>query len=244
MDAMMTMRRAILGLTLALTASLLSARADSAALQTWRVLLVAGDDSAAVFDNAVDRFTEILSSRPGVELYRLTSDRRLRSATRHMASAQAIDSALTGSAAQGCFVFMTSHGSTKGLLLREDDESDRTLSPGKLDRILDQQCGERPTVVVVSACHSGVFIGRASKGDNRIWLTAARDDRVSFGCGSEFEFTYFDECLLGAWPKSKTWKQLFDRTSTCVRLKESELSESSSLPQAFFGKSVKDLELP
>jgi hypothetical protein len=249
MDAMTTMRRAILGLTLALAATLLSPGADSAALQTWRVLLVAGDDSAAVFDNAVDRFTEILGSKPGVELFRLTSDRRLRSATRSMANAKAIDSALAGlndggSAAQGCFVFMTSHGSQDGLLLREDDESDRTLSPGKLDRILDKQCGERPTVVVVSACHSGVFIGKASKGDNRIWLTAARDDRVSFGCGAEFEFTYFDECLLGAWPKSKTWKQLFDRTSTCVRLKESELSESSSLPQAFFGKRVKDLELP
>jgi len=130
------------------------------------------------------------------------------------------------------------------LELREDYDSKKTLSPGKLDRILDKQCGERPTVVVISACHSGVFIGKASKGDNRIWLTAARDDRVSFGCGAEFELTYFDECLLGAWPKSKTWKQLFDRTNTCVRLKESELSESSSLPQAFFGKSVKGLELP
>ncbi len=241
---MTVVRRVILGLTLALGASLLSASADSAALQTWRVLLVAGDDSAAVFDNAVDRFTDILGSKPGVELYRFTSDRRLRSANRHMASAKAIDSALSGSAAQGCFVFMTSHGSPDGLMLREDDDSDRTLSPGKLDRILDKQCGERPTVVVVSACHSGVFIGKASKGDNRIWLTAARDDRVSFGCGAEFEFTYFDECLLGAWPKSKTWKHLFERTSTCVRLKESELSESSSLPQAFFGTHVEDLELP
>ena len=241
---MTTMRRVIMSLTLALAATLMSATADSAALQSWRVLLVAGDDSAAVFDNAVDRFTEILASKPSVELYRLTSDRRLRSANRSIASAAGIDSALTGSAAQGCFVFMTSHGTTDGLYLREDYDSKKILSPGKLDRILDKQCGERPTVVVISACHSGVFIGKASKGDNRIWLTAARDDRVSFGCGAEFEFTYFDECLLGAWPKSKTWRQLFDRTNTCVRLKESELSESSSLPQAFFGKGVKDLELP
>jgi hypothetical protein len=230
-----------------LLAVLLSAGAGTAAnakLQSWRVLLVAGDDSEAVFDNAVDRFTEILADKPGVELYRLTSDRRLRNATRRLASAKAIDSALTGSAAQGCFVFMTSHGTTDGLMLREDDESKRILSPGKLDRILDKHCGDRPTVVVVSACHSGVFIGKASKGDNRIWLTAARDDRVSFGCGAEFELTYFDECLLGAWPNSQTWQQLFDRTRTCVRLKESELSETSSIPQAFFGAKVKDLQLP
>jgi hypothetical protein len=241
---MTTMRRVMLSLTLTLAATLLSASADSAALQSWRVLLVAGDDSTAVFDNAVDRFTEILTSKPGLELYRLTSDRRLRSATRHIASAKAIDGALTGSAAQGCFVFMTSHGTTDGLYLREDNESNRTLSPSKLDRILDKQCGERPTVVVISACHSGVFIGKASKGDNRIWLTAARDDRVSFGCGAEFELTYFDECLLGAWPQSKTWQQLFDRTKTCVRLKESELSEQSSMPQAFFGAKVRNLALP
>jgi Peptidase C13 family len=216
----------------------------STVLASWRVVLVAGDDSAAVFDNAVDRLAEILGGKPGVEIQRLTSSRNLRSATRRIASAKAIDGALTGSAAQGCFIFMTSHGTVDGLYLREDFDSKKTLSPGKLDRILDKQCGERPTVVVVSACHSGVFIGKASKGDNRIWLTAARDDKVSFGCGAEFELTYFDECLINAWPKSKTWKQLFDRTSSCVRLKESELSESSSLPQAFFGDDMKDLELP
>jgi hypothetical protein len=37
---------------------------------------------------------------------------------------------------------------------------------------------------------------------------------------------------------------LFDRTTTCVRLKESKLSEEASLPQAFFGEGVNDLELP
>jgi len=223
---------------------LLAGSAESAKLASWRVVLVAGDDSAAVFDNAVDRLTEILRGRPGIELYRLTSNRQLSSATRATASAKNIDRSLKGTAAQGCFVFMTSHGTTDGLYLSEDQESHRTLSPGKLDRILDADCGERPTVVVVSACHSGVFIGRASKGDNRIWLTAARDDRVSFGCGAEFDLTYFDECLIGAWPQSKSWAQLFDRANDCVRRKESELKESSSLPQAFFGDGVKDLELP
>ena len=218
--------------------------ADSAALQSWRVVLVAGDSSAPVFDNAVDALNTLMRERPGVDVRRLTSDPNLESSSRPVATARSIDGALAGTQAQGCLVFMTSHGSTDGLLLREDFDNDTTLSPSKLDRILDKQCGERPTVVVVSACHSGVFIGKASKGDNRIWLTAARDDRVSFGCGAEFEFTYFDECLLSAWPKSKTWKQLFDRTSTCVRLKESELSEGSSLPQAYFGTKVKDLELP
>ena len=243
------LRGVMMASAFALACLLPAAGAESAKLASWRVLLVAGDDSAAVFDNAVDRLTALLQGTPGIELYRLTSDRRLSSATRALASARNIDAALAGlddggSAAQGCFVFMTSHGTEEGLYLREDDASDRRLSPSRLDRILDAQCGARPTVVVVSACHAGIFIGKASKGDHRIWLTAARDDRVSFGCGAEFELTYFDECLIGAWPKSRTWAQLFERTSTCVRLKEAELSEQSSLPQAFFGDAVRDLELP
>ena len=241
------MKRLILALSLILAACVAAPRAhvaEGAALQSWRVVLVAGDDSIPVFDNAVDALTKLLSARPGVDIRRLTSNRDLQSATRKIATARSIDSALAGTRAQGCLVYMTSHGTVDGLYLREDFDSDKTLSPGKLDRILDKECGERPTVVVVSACHSGVFIGKASKGDHRIWLTAARDDRVSFGCGAEFEYTYFDECLLNSWPKSKTWKQLFDRTNTCVRLKESELSESSSMPQSFFGAGVKDLELP
>lgn len=244
MDGMKLMRRVTLGLMLGLAAILFSASAESAKLQSWRVVLIAGDDSIPVFDNAVDALTKLLSARPGVDIRRLTSNRDLQSATRKIATARSIDSALQGARAQGCLVYMTSHGTVDGLYLREDFDSDKTLSPGKLDRILDKECGERPTVVVVSACHSGVFIGKASKGDNRIWLTAARDDRVSFGCGAEFEYTYFDECVLNSWTKSKTWKQLFDRTNTCVRLKESELSESSSMPQSFFGAGVKDLELP
>ena len=244
---MMSGRGLILSMMVGLGVSLalfFAGTADGAALQSWRVVLVAGDDSAPVFDNAVNTLSELLAGKPGIDIRRLTSDRHLQSASRKIATAKSIDIALKDTQAQGCLVFMTSHGSTDGLYLREDYDNQKTLSPGRLDRILDKECGARPTVVVVSACHSGVFIARASKGDNRIWLTAARDDRVSFGCGAEFEYTYFDECLLKSWPKSQTWKQLFDRTETCVRLKESELSESSSMPQSFFGAGVKDLALP
>jgi hypothetical protein len=223
---------------------LMAPDASAAAPKSWRVVLVAGDDSAPVFDNAVDRLSELLADRPGVELRRLTSDLMLQGQGRKVATAKAIDAALKGNAAQGCLVFMTSHGSEEGLLLRQDYDNRKVLSPGRLDRMLDKHCGDRPTVVVVSACHSGIFIGRASKGDNRILLTAARDDKVSFGCGAEFEYTYFDECLLKSWAKGGTWKQLFGRVETCVRLKESELSETSSMPQAFFGAGVQNLALP
>jgi hypothetical protein len=218
--------------------------AVAAAPTSWRVVMIAGDSSAPVFDNAVTRLGELLAGRKGIELRPLTSDGIYSSEERPLATAQSIDAALSNNLAQGCLVFMTSHGTVDGLYLRHDIDNDRMLSPGRLDRILDKRCGDRPTVIIASACHSGVFIAKATKGDNRIILTAARDDRVSFGCGADFELTYFDECLLKAWPKGGTWQQLFDRTTTCVRLKESELSEAPSMPQAFFGKNVKNLKLP
>jgi hypothetical protein len=259
MDEMMNMRCLIAIVSLVMAAScgappsgtatpasstMSAATADPAALQSWRVVLVAGDNSIPVFDNAVDALRGILAGKPGVEVRMLTSDLQRQAADRPIATADSIDGALQGSAAQGCFVYLTSHGSEEGLLLHEDFDNHKTLSPSRLDRILDRECGARPTVVVVSACHSGVFIGRPSKADNRIWLTAAREDRVSFGCGAEFQYTYFDNCVLSAWPKSRTFQQLFDRTETCVRLRESELSQAPSMPQAFFGAGVKDLALP
>jgi hypothetical protein len=79
---------------------------------------------------------------------------------------------------------------------------------------------------------------------NRIILTAARDDRTSFGCGHEERFTYFDGCMFKAWPDSQTWQALFKATDACVRQKEDALGFQHSEPQAYFGAAVKDLGLP
>lgn len=241
----MTLLDRLFGIACAAAFTVIPALSPSAATpSSWRVVLVAGDDSAPVFDNAVDRLGDLLADRPGTDVRRLTSDLALQGNGRKVATAKGIENALRGNQAQGCLVFLTSHGTKDGLLMRQDYDNRRLISPGRLDRMLDQHCGDRPTVLVVSACHSGIFIGRATKGENRVILTAARDDLVSFGCGAAFEFTYFDECLLKAWAKGGTWKQLFGRTATCVRLKESELSEASSMPQAFFGAGVENLKLP
>ena len=54
------------------------------------------------------------------------------------------------------------------------------LRPGVLANMLDRTCGKRPTVVIISACFSGVFLP-ALASSNRMVLTAARPDRTSFG---------------------------------------------------------------
>ena len=52
-------------------------------------------------------------------------------------------------------------------------------------------CQARPTVVVISACYSGIFVdGLAAP--NRMIMTAARRDRSSFGCSEDATYPYFD----------------------------------------------------
>src|SRR5205085_10983601 len=66
---------------------------------------------------------------------------------------------------EGCLVFLTAHGSPQGLAITQRNE---TLSPGQLDRIVDSACGQRATVVIVSACFSGVFAEAPMARPNRV----------------------------------------------------------------------------
>jgi hypothetical protein len=61
--------------------------------------------------------------------------------------------------------------------------------------MIDDVCGEKPTVVVLSSCFSGVFVPALARPD-RIVLMAARRDRNSFGCGQTDRYPYFDKCVL------------------------------------------------
>jgi len=78
---------------------------------------------------------------------------------------------------------------------------------------------------------------------NRIVLTAARNDRPSFGCQVHRVYNFFDECLLGALPKSATWRAVADGSRECVRRMERALGEQPSEPQAYFGAGVADLDV-
>src|ERR1700733_10310399 len=84
--------------------------------------------------------------------------------------------ALTQQAKGGCLVYFSSHGAPQGVVL-----NGQLLPPQLMDRIITDSCGRRPTVVIISACFSGVFVP-ALADSNRLILPAARPDRSSFGC--------------------------------------------------------------
>jgi hypothetical protein len=216
----------------------------------WKVLLMASDQGntgawISAFDNARKKLKQIFSAR-GVknENFReLSLHQDQQSATVKPTSAANFADSLKSFGAPGpndaCLVHMTSHGSRDGFNLGSN-----RLSPKQLDDALIAGCGDRPTVVLISACYSGLYVLDSSnlKKPNRIIMTAARHDVTSFGCSPENEYTYWDGCLIEALPTGGKWKDVAETVLNCIHRKEG--GSTASFPQSFIGSSVSDLELP
>lgn len=143
---------------------------------------------------------------------------------------------LTAKATAGCLIYFTSHGVPQGVQVDQ-----RLLAPGVMAAMLDRTCGARPTVVVISACFSGVFVP-ALAGTNRMVLTAARPDRSSFGCGESDKYPYFDDCFLQSVDGSRDFPSLARSVLGCVATREvKEGMKPPSEPQLWVGPGLKPL---
>jgi len=202
----------------------------------WKGIFVAGDDSIDNFDNGREDLTAAFG-RAG----NLVSTQQLSSSDKFIGGAVAeangpnfVDAfkKLGIKNGEGCFLHLTSHGAKHGgfYLSRAG-----VLPPASLADLVNKFCGQAPTVILVSACYSGQFITDALKGPNRVILTAAREDRPSFGCSADTRYTYWDECVLSEVPHARTWKELYTGVNACITTKENELGANPSGPQAYFG---------
>jgi hypothetical protein len=203
----------------------------------WAAVVVSGDwhahdgSPSEIFDNArrdVSHDLETLGfSHDNIEEF------SARPGTRPPATASAIRDALSDvsyRARGGCLVYFSSHGSPDGILL-----GNSILEPYTLARILNASCGQRPTVVVLSACFSGVFVPTL-QAHNRMILTAARRDRASFGCGQTDRYPYFDQCVLSVWPYADSFAALGHAAQACVAAREKrEHVGPPSQPQLWIG---------
>ena len=212
----------------------------------WRAVLVAGDSSSPAFNNGVETMRDRLQSE-GVRDIRVLAADPANLAGGQVASVPNVRRALQSLGTQppgggACFAFLTSHGEQSGVFLRA---SRTLLSPASLELALDSGCGALPTVLIVSACHSGAFLTAQSQKPNRIILTAAATERTSFGCGANDEYTNFDRCLLQSLDGAVTWRELAATTRLCVEASERRLNvRQASLPQVFVGAAVASLRLP
>jgi hypothetical protein len=207
----------------------------------WRAVLIAGDNNSPAFDNGIEAMRDKLSARGVRDIRMLTSD-PVANPSLPVATAANVSSALRSGGGEACLIFITSHGDERGVALRA---AKGTVSPATLESALDAGCGNRPTVLLVSACYSGIFLTNAMRRPNRVVLTAAAADRVSFGCGAGDQYTYYDQCLLQQFDGAATWQQLAIATRSCVEALERRMAVSlPSQPQIFVGAAVADLKLP
>lgn len=142
-------------------------------------------------------------------------------------------------ASSGCLFYLTSHGEPQRLVFGNT----KGIEPVDLANMLRQWCGQKPTVVVLSACFSGSFVD-ALRAPNRMILTAARRDRTSFGCGAEDTYPWFDACVLEAFPQSADFLDLARLSRACVTRRENDAGiETPSEPQLFVGAEMQ-MRLP
>jgi hypothetical protein len=144
-----------------------------------------------------------------------------------------------GRAPRGCLLYFTSHGTPEGMVFGPDV----TLAPADMANLVRQWCGARPTVVIVSACYSGVFVN-ALAAPNRMVLTAASRERTSFGCGAGETWPWFDGCVIETLPTANDFLALAAGTRACVARKEQAAGIAlPSEPQLFVGAEMQ-LRLP
>ncbi|MEQ7154622.1 C13 family peptidase [Brevundimonas aurifodinae] len=137
-------------------------------------------------------------------------------------------------APRGCFLYITSHGSPEFVVFGPDV----SLTPTLLATLVRGWCGDRPTVLVLSACFSGAFIDGLA-GPNRMILTAARRDRASFGCSEDAIYPYFDGCVIERLPTATDFIALGNAVRACVKdREEAEGLAPASEPQVFIGANM------
>lgn len=131
------------------------------------------------------------------------------------------------------FLYLTSHGSRTHEFSLDMERMDfADIKAAELAQLL-KDSGIRHKVVVISACFAGGFIPLL-KDEHTLVIAAARQDRTSFGCSDENDFTYFGRAFFKeALPKSRSFPEAFRRAEKLIgewedRDAESEENEDDS----------------
>lgn len=243
---------AALFVLLAATPSLAATAASP--LANWAAVVAAGDyrdhdgNPSEIFDNARRDVSAGLIAA-GFAKANLTQfsvfpdhypDQKPSQTDQTLIGAKLVDEAKT--ATGGCLYYYTSHGAQgQGAIWAATPM--RVIDPKLLNQVLDIACGPRPTVVVISACFSGYYVPFLAA-PNRMIMTAAREDRTSFGCGATDKYPYFDDCFISSLKTSRDFVALGAAVQACVAGKEKALQASGdsailpSEPQISIGADI------
>lgn len=199
-------------------------------------LTLAGDGKQSVFLREADYVSQLLgerfNARGGIRL----SNHRDHLADRPLATRESLTRAVRALAERSgpedlVFIYLTSHGSPDHQLSLDQPRLQLDDLPADELAALLQPLRERHKVVVISACYSGGFIAPL-KDDKTLVMTAARADRVSFGCAEENDFTYFGRALFAeAFAETDDLQRAFELAKAKVAEREQAEDFEPSEPQ-------------
>ncbi|OLU19512.1 peptidase C13 [Pseudomonas sp. PA1(2017)] len=199
-------------------------------------LTLAGDGKQSVFLREADYVADLLAERFAAHGRITLANHRDHLADRPLATRENLRRAVQAVAERTgpedlVFIYLTSHGSrTHELNLDQPRLQLADLPADELASLLEP-LAERDKVVVISACYSGGFIA-ALKNEKTLLMTAARADRVSFGCSEEADFTYFGRALFAeALQQTDDLQEAFELARAAVAEREQADGFEPSEPQ-------------
>lgn len=214
----------------------------------WAVVVVAGDNHAhggahsEVFDNARRDLAKALSDRgfssDHILQFSIKPESYPKEQVLRTDSLEIVHrlEALTQTAKDGCLLYFTSHGSPEGVVVGRNN-----WTPNIMAQVVDATCADRPAVIIISACFSGIFVPLLAD-PNRMVLTAARPDRASFGCGEANRYTYFDGCVLQQIGGAHDFAALGRSVQACVAKQEHDTGAApASEPQLEIGAALRPM---
>lgn len=206
-------------------------------------LTLAGDGKQSVFMREADYVATLLDERFAAHGRISLTNHRDHIAERPLATRENLRRALQALAERSgpedlVFIYLTSHGSRRHELNLDQPRLQLSDLPASELAVLLQPLRERHKVVVISACYSGGFIPLLQD-DKTLVMTAARDDRVSFGCSEENDFTYFGRALFAeALNQTDDLQRAFELARATIAEREQADGFEASEPQIWPAKAV------
>lgn len=206
-------------------------------------LTLGGDGKQSVFLRESDYVANMLASRFGAFGQIRLVNHRDHLVDRPMATRENLRRAAQTLAERSgpedlLFIYLTSHGTSEHELVLDQPRLELADLPADELAAVLAPLKKRDKIIVISSCYSGGFIP-ALKDERTLIMTAARADRVSFGCSEEANFTYFGDALFAqALNQTDDLEQAFKLASATVAERELADSFEASEPQIWAPKTV------
>ncbi|WP_426143957.1 C13 family peptidase [Pseudomonas sp. DWP3-1-2] len=206
-------------------------------------LVVGGDGKQSVFLREADFVSDLLASRFGAYGQISLVNHRDHMTDRPLATRENISRAIRTLAQRSgpedlVFIYLTSHGTQDHELVLDQPRLELADLPADELAAVMAPLKNRDKIVVISACYSGGFIP-SLKDDRTLVITASREDRVSFGCSEEADFTYFGDALFAkALVETDDLQQAFVAAKMTVAEREIADNFDASEPQIWAPKGV------